>query len=460
MIKKIIDLLDELVSKDADAVLYEHTIQMLRDADETHARVELAYASFISMLLDAYLSVLDIDSALAKQIKIIQVRLTPPLGLNEVKVLYRYTEALADQLHGKAESAQAPLAPALRPLIDLLSSRASTPAPVTMPVPIPIPVPEAVITAAAVPPEGPSAGDRSVIVKTPQSTQATQEKSLSQANDGMAQLARKSDFHEGISDEIASSISKGRDTVKRLERELSNLAAVRDLDDLEQSKRTLMEEFRVAVKEHRLMIDAFNKTSEYLQSVESDSQQLSDELNRVRLLSLTDELTRLPNRRAFMKRLEEEVGRVQRYGYSLALGLIDLDGFKGINDKQGHGAGDAVLRCYAKNVLSIFRHHDMVARYGGEEFAVLLPYTKIDGALQALHKVRHCVKEGNYSYGGELFPLPTLSAGLASYIPGETPSDFIERADSALYLAKRRGRDRVEIAEESDNFQDNPVAEE
>jgi diguanylate cyclase (GGDEF)-like protein len=192
--------------------------------------------------------------------------------------------------------------------------------------------------------------------------------------------------------------------------------------------------------------DKFDSASKYLRLVESSNQQLSDELDRVRLLSLTDELTGLPNRRAFLRRLEDEVGRVKRYGVPVTMTNIDLDDFKGINDNRGHGGGDAVLRGYSDHILSIFRHHDMVARYGGEEFAVILPNTSREGALRALQKVQNRVSETYCNYNGERFPMPTFSAGLAEYRPGETLSEFIERADSALYRAKNLGRNRVETA--------------
>jgi diguanylate cyclase (GGDEF)-like protein len=165
----------------------------------------------------------------------------------------------------------------------------------------------------------------------------------------------------------------------------------------------------------------------------------------VRLLSLTDEFTGLPNRRAFMRRLDDEIGRSQRYATPLALVMIDLDGFKMVNDTRGHAAGDEVLRCYANDVLSVFRHHDMVARYGGEEFSVLLPNTASEDAMSAMRKVQGRVASILCEYEGRKLTLPTFSAGLTLYVPGESPAALIERADRALYSAKRRGRNRVEV---------------
>jgi diguanylate cyclase (GGDEF)-like protein len=149
-----------------------------------------------------------------------------------------------------------------------------------------------------------------------------------------------------------------------------------------------------------------------------------------------------------MRRLEDEVSRVQRHGYPLGLVLMDLDHFKSVNDLRGHAAGDDVLRSYAKEILSIFRHHDLVARYGGEEFAVILPNTTQEGVISALNKVRQRVEEVGGLRPSEAIELPTFSAGVAEFRPGETPSSLIERADSALYSAKRKGRNCTEISGE------------
>jgi diguanylate cyclase len=124
---------------------------------------------------------------------------------------------------------------------------------------------------------------------------------------------------------------------------------------------------------------------------------------------------------------------------------MDLDHFKAVNDELGHAAGDEVLRVYSKNILSIFRHHDMVARYGGEEFAVLLPNTDSDGAVRALNKVRRRASETRWQVNGTVSKVPTFSAGVSLYKPGESASAFIERADKALYRAKHLGRNRIEL---------------
>jgi diguanylate cyclase (GGDEF)-like protein len=208
---------------------------------------------------------------------------------------------------------------------------------------------------------------------------------------------------------------------------------------------------------HRKLSAKLDETHNYLRVIEADSQQLSDELTRIHLLSLTDDLTGLPNRRAFMRRLQDEVGRVQRYGNPLTLALIDLDGFKAVNDKFGHAAGDEVLRVFSGEILSIFRHHDLVARYGGEEFAVLLPNTHIEGALRALRKVQKRAEETSFQQGGSTLPLPSFSAGLSLYRPGETPENFIQRADHAMYRAKRLGRNRIE-SDQAENTNPTSIA--
>jgi diguanylate cyclase (GGDEF)-like protein len=248
-----------------------------------------------------------------------------------------------------------------------------------------------------------------------------------------------------LAQQVLETIAQNEEFGVLLEVVLGELRQAADGKELEDLRWTLIREIEKLTKGHHELAEKLDSTHHYLQLIESDSRQLNDELTRVRLLSLTDELTGLPNRRAFLRRIEDEVARVQRYGFPLSLALIDLDHFKQINDRHGHAGGDEVLQIYAKNILSIFRHHDLVARYGGEEFAVLLPNTDQEGSLRALTKVKNRAAETRWQTNGEMIPVPSFSAGVSLYKPGETASAFIERADKALYRAKRLGRNRVEM---------------
>jgi len=193
------------------------------------------------------------------------------------------------------------------------------------------------------------------------------------------------------------------------------------------------------------MEEKLRSSFEYLQVAKNDSERLHNELTKVRQLSMTDENTGLPNRRAFLRRLDDEIQRARQYNIPLTLALMDLDLFKEINDRYGHPAGDAVLNWYAQNGLSIFRHHDMIARYGGEEFAVLFPGTTAAGASRAMANLRRHVAGRSVDYDGRPIGLPTFSAGLATFRKEEDEASLIKRADQALYRAKSQGRDRTEL---------------
>lgn len=227
--------------------------------------------------------------------------------------------------------------------------------------------------------------------------------------------------------------------------EMSALQQIDSVEEITAFRQTLMGGIEELLQGQEALAGSLNSTGDYLRIVESDSERLQDELHKARLMSLTDEFTGLPNRRAFMRRLEDEIGRAQRYDTPLSLAIVDLDEFKIINDTYGHVAGDQVLRCYAEHMLSTFRHYDLVARYGGEEFSVLLPNTTLEGAQRALSKVQSRVAQSQCEHSGRVMLLPTFSAGLALYAPAEQPIRFIERADRALYRAKHLGRNRIEL---------------
>jgi diguanylate cyclase (GGDEF)-like protein len=161
-------------------------------------------------------------------------------------------------------------------------------------------------------------------------------------------------------------------------------------------------------------------------------------------LVATDALTGLPNRRHFQEALDAEMARVQRYGGSFSLALLDLDGFKGFNDRYGHPAGDAVLCELARAIRGHMRASDRVARLGGEEFAVILVGTGKEAARLVMERLRASVAELDLAQMAEPGCTVTTSIGVAS-APGdaEYPAELVRRADEALYDAKARGRNCV-----------------
>lgn len=177
-------------------------------------------------------------------------------------------------------------------------------------------------------------------------------------------------------------------------------------------------------------------------------------LNEMRALARHDHLTGLLTRREMDRVLDEELVRSHRYGHPVALMLIDLDHFKQVNDTYGHVSGDAALRAVAAVVSHCARDTDRAARYGGDELAVLLPETDNVGACVLAERVRARVSAAGVPPPVDAListgPIPlTLSIGVAA-LPGSTastPSEFIARADAALYQAKRNGRNQVVCAD-------------
>ena len=166
-------------------------------------------------------------------------------------------------------------------------------------------------------------------------------------------------------------------------------------------------------------------------------------LNQVKLLSETDELTKILNRRGFAIIADRLFGQAVRYNRPISLLLIDCDNLKPVNDTLGHKAGDTLLVAMVKGIQGQLRHTDVLARQGGDEFLVLLPETPAGGALDAAEKVRAAVESISLALDGKLVRT-SVSIGVASYpADGSTLDLLLAHADRCMYQAKLAGRNRV-----------------
>ncbi|MDB4906194.1 MAG: hypothetical protein JWO05_978 [Gemmatimonadetes bacterium] len=172
--------------------------------------------------------------------------------------------------------------------------------------------------------------------------------------------------------------------------------------------------------------------------------QLQVAQEELRRLSITDELMQIANRRHFMEMGSSEMARVRRYGGIFSLAVLDLDGFKALNDQFGHAAGDAMLREVGDALRGATRTPDLIARLGGEEFVVLLPFTDTDGALESGERLRRKVAGIAMLWEGGQTIRITASVGVATWDPSvERLEELLRQADHAMYAAKRGGRNRV-----------------
>ena len=169
-------------------------------------------------------------------------------------------------------------------------------------------------------------------------------------------------------------------------------------------------------------------------------------IEETQLLALTDGLTGLYNRRHASKRLEEEIARARRNNTGLCVAMCDVDHFKAINDEFGHASGDKVLQQIASSLTEYVRRNDIVSRWGGEEFLVIFSEIKLAAARIVAERLRgRLANTPKAEHGPEQI---SVSIGLAMLRPGISADVLIEQADQALYRAKARGRNRVEVAGE------------
>ncbi len=173
---------------------------------------------------------------------------------------------------------------------------------------------------------------------------------------------------------------------------------------------------------------------------------LQRELHRLRDSAYLDHLTQISNRRHMDEVLAREIALAEVNGDPLSFALADLDHFKRLNDVHGHAIGDAVLKHFAALLRKNLKGQDTPTRYGGEEFAVIFPKTTLYGAARATENIRTLFHETDFVLSRDRTSIgrQSVSFGVTQFLPGETMSHLMSRADDLLYQAKRRGRNRVE----------------
>lgn len=258
--------------------------------------------------------------------------------------------------------------------------------------------------------------------------------------------ARVDMAQHSLVDNLSDIVLKNREINSFLRSQLKVLKLAESGDDLVDLKHLLVRGMEELIAGSADLESNLANTDNVIRATKQDNENLKQQLQKVNKHALTDTLTGLPKREMLCKQLEAEIGRAKRYGFSLALSIIDIDDLGAINQRYGQAAGDEVIRYYAKEVLGSFRAYDVIARYGGDEFAVLFPNTQKEGAYRALEKAQKGAAGVVLNHNGQSFPLPSFSSVLTVYSTGEKPDAMLRRADEALDMAKMKGPGQVVVS--------------
>lgn len=255
--------------------------------------------------------------------------------------------------------------------------------------------------------------------------QAQMQQLLATFVDRLSQMAASSTVYHGKIEQCARQIEQARS--------LEELGPV--LQEAIGATRTMATDMQLSRDELQSMRAKTDEAQEQIAK-------LHTALDRASALARHDELTGVLNRRGLDETLAREIATAKRKGYALCVALLDLDNFKKLNDKLGHDAGDLALQHLAEVARQSLRPQDSLARYGGEEFVIVLPDTALDAGIGTLTRLQRQLTT-RYFLSGNDKQLITFSAGVAQVAEAESTSDALKRADSAMYLAKRTGKNRV-----------------
>lgn len=231
----------------------------------------------------------------------------------------------------------------------------------------------------------------------------------------------------------------------KIERCVEKISQASDIAELSEVLEEVMSETRAVQLDARRTHDELQQMRHRVAEAEQEVQRLQRELAQASELVRHDPLTGTLNRKGLDEAFETELSRARRHGSKLCIALLDIDNFKKLNDSLGHAAGDAALVHLAKIVAGTIRPEDTLARYGGEEFVILLPNTALEDAVTAMTRVQRELTKHFFLYDNQKV-LITFSCGVAEFGADETAQAVLERADKAMYLAKRAGKNRVMAA--------------
>ncbi|MBS3936543.1 MAG: GGDEF domain-containing protein, partial [Sulfuritalea sp.] len=266
--------------------------------------------------------------------------------------------------------------------------------------------------------------------------QSALKKSLNEAQDQLkAMLVTFVDRLAGFSASTGSYHDK-------IERCAEKIGKAGDIAELTVVLDEVMQETRAVQLDAQRTHDELQLMRRKVEEAEREVERLQQELASASELVRHDPLTGALNRRGMGDALDTELSRTKRHGSQLCLALLDIDNFKKLNDALGHAAGDAALVHLARVVQETIRPEDTLARYGGEEFVVLLPNTALEEAITAMARVQRELTRRFFLHNNDKV-LITFSCGVAELGAGETAQAALQRADSAMYLAKRAGKNRV-----------------
>lgn len=217
------------------------------------------------------------------------------------------------------------------------------------------------------------------------------------------------------------------------------------LQDIAPVLQEVMSATRAMALDSRVAHDELQDLRERTEAKRAEVAKLQEELDRASSQARHDPLTGTLNRKGLDEAIEREIARARRMGSPLCLALLDLDNFKSLNDRLGHAGGDAALVHLAQVTREVMRPQDLLARYGGEEFVIVLPDTAVEAGVAAMTRLQRELTTRFFLQGSEKV-LITFSAGVAQLSDTESSTDAILRADQAMYLAKRSGKNRVMAA--------------